>query len=217
MWQWKDDSTRIVPKLSYVKKFEPWEWVIGTGIYVEDVSLEIAALEKQMTNISIGIIFLITLLLSFISYQNIKTEKHRLQAESDLHESREKFKSIVEASPEGLVMILENKQIYFNRTICQMFGYLEDEIKKLGFIDVFIKQPTLSIYDFDKGELRLNRDFQSEQLETILKKKDGSKLNALLIASPISFLNNNGVVFSFKDITSTKNLSEEFNKTEKVY
>ena len=115
MWQWKDDSTRIVPKLSFVKKFEPWQWVIGTGIYIEDVSLEIAALEKQMINISVGIIFLITLLLSFISYQNIKTEKQRLQAESDLHESREKFKSIVEASSEGLVMILENKQIYFNK------------------------------------------------------------------------------------------------------
>ncbi len=214
MWQWKDDSTRIVPKLSYVKKFEPWQWVIGTGIYIEDVSIEIAALEKQMINISIGIIFLITLLLSFISYQNIKTEKHRLQAESDLHESREKFKSIVEASSEGLVMILENKQIYFNKTICQMLGYLEDEIKTLRFADIFVKQPALSIYNFDNGELKVNSDFQSEQMESVLKKKDSSKLNALLIASPISFLNNNGVVFSFKDITAAKNLSDEISKTE---
>lgn len=26
-----------VPKLSYVKGFEPWGWVIGTGIYIDDV------------------------------------------------------------------------------------------------------------------------------------------------------------------------------------
>ena len=32
MWQWKDDSTRIVPKLSYVKEFAPWGWIVGTGI-----------------------------------------------------------------------------------------------------------------------------------------------------------------------------------------
>ena len=25
MWQWKDDSTQIVPKLSYVKGFENWD------------------------------------------------------------------------------------------------------------------------------------------------------------------------------------------------
>ena len=209
MWQWKDDSTRIVPKLSFVKKFEPWQWVLGTGIYIEDVSLEIAALEKQMINISVGIIFLITLLLSFISYQNIKTEKQRLQAESDLHESREKFKSIVEASSEGLVMILENKQIYFNKTISQMLGYSEEEIKELDFANIFSVVPILSIYDFNLGELKLNKDFKSEQLETILKKKDGASINALLIASPISFLNNNGIVFSFKDITTTRNLTSE--------
>ncbi len=214
MWQWKDDSTRIVPKLSFVKKFEPWQWVIGTGIYIEDVSLEIAALEKQMINISIGIIFLVTLLLSFISYQNIKTEKQRLQAEADLNESREKFKSIVEASSEGLVMILENKQIYFNRTISLMLGYLEEEMKDLDFVNIFSNPPALSIYDFNLSELKLNKDFKSEQLETLLKKKDGSLINALLVASPISFLNNNGVVFSFKDITTTKNLTAEIDKSE---
>ena len=26
MWQWKDDTSRIVPKLSYVKGFAPWGW-----------------------------------------------------------------------------------------------------------------------------------------------------------------------------------------------
>ena len=46
MWQWNDDSTRVVPKLSYVRLFEPWEWVIGTGIYIEDVRHEIRRLEK---------------------------------------------------------------------------------------------------------------------------------------------------------------------------
>lgn len=42
MWQWKDDKTRIVPKISYVKAYEPWGWIIGTGIYIEDVSDQIS-------------------------------------------------------------------------------------------------------------------------------------------------------------------------------
>jgi len=33
------------PKLSYVKGFEPWGWVIGTGIYIDDVD---ALFRKQM-------------------------------------------------------------------------------------------------------------------------------------------------------------------------
>ncbi|MDI6746086.1 MAG: cache domain-containing protein, partial [Rhodocyclaceae bacterium] len=30
-------TEELYPKLSYVKKFDPWGWVIGTGIYIDDV------------------------------------------------------------------------------------------------------------------------------------------------------------------------------------
>ncbi len=30
-------TTELYPKLSYVKKFEPWGWVIGTGVYIDDL------------------------------------------------------------------------------------------------------------------------------------------------------------------------------------
>ncbi len=33
----KPGHDRPVPKLSYVKRFAPWGWVIGTGIYIDDV------------------------------------------------------------------------------------------------------------------------------------------------------------------------------------
>ena len=32
-----------VEKLSYVKRFGPWDWIIGTGIYIDDVRAAIAA------------------------------------------------------------------------------------------------------------------------------------------------------------------------------
>jgi methyl-accepting chemotaxis protein len=31
-------STELYTKLSYVKKFEPWGWLIGSGIYIDDVA-----------------------------------------------------------------------------------------------------------------------------------------------------------------------------------
>ncbi len=37
-YQWaKASGGKPVDKLSYVKAFEPWNWVIGTGIYIDDV------------------------------------------------------------------------------------------------------------------------------------------------------------------------------------
>lgn len=37
-WQYYDDPERIEPKLSYVAEFEPWQWIVGTGVYVNDVN-----------------------------------------------------------------------------------------------------------------------------------------------------------------------------------
>jgi len=37
MWQYKTDTNRIVAKTSYIKTFEPWNWVIGTDIYTVDI------------------------------------------------------------------------------------------------------------------------------------------------------------------------------------
>jgi methyl-accepting chemotaxis protein len=36
-------TTELFPKLSYVKKFEPWAWLIGSGIYVDDVEAAVRA------------------------------------------------------------------------------------------------------------------------------------------------------------------------------
>jgi methyl-accepting chemotaxis protein len=37
-YRWsKQGASTPVPKLSYVKRFAPWGWVVGTGIYIDDV------------------------------------------------------------------------------------------------------------------------------------------------------------------------------------
>jgi methyl-accepting chemotaxis protein len=37
-YRWpKPGKDKAVPKLSFVKSFEPWGWIIGTGIYIDDV------------------------------------------------------------------------------------------------------------------------------------------------------------------------------------
>ena len=34
----KPNETQAVEKISYVKQFAPWGWILGTGIYIDDVS-----------------------------------------------------------------------------------------------------------------------------------------------------------------------------------
>jgi len=57
----KAGSSKPVPKLSYVELYKPWGWVIGTGIYIDDVN---AAMQK--IQISIFVVLLIILGLTFM-------------------------------------------------------------------------------------------------------------------------------------------------------
>jgi methyl-accepting chemotaxis protein len=57
----KPDSKDVQPKLSYVKLYAPWGWVIGTGIYIDDLEKEFRSQALQL-----GGIVLLTIIISIV-------------------------------------------------------------------------------------------------------------------------------------------------------
>jgi len=80
-WQWMDDPKRVVPKISYVKGFAPWGWIVGTGIYVEDVRDEIASITRKLTLACLGILAVIVALSVYIVRRSIIGQQEKQQAE----------------------------------------------------------------------------------------------------------------------------------------
>jgi len=77
-WQEHDNPSAIVPKISYVKGFAPWGWVIGTGVYVEDVETEINVLIQNGVAAAVVICtfnFLILISIIMVSYMTHKKER----------------------------------------------------------------------------------------------------------------------------------------------
>lgn len=64
-----------VLKLTYVKAFAPWDWIVGTGIYLDDIEREIAAAEADYRDILIeesvsgALLFASFFLLSLVIYR----------------------------------------------------------------------------------------------------------------------------------------------------
>ncbi len=55
-------TTELYTKLSYVKKFEPWGWVLGSGIYIDDVKKDISAVKWLLVALnSVFAIFMLVL------------------------------------------------------------------------------------------------------------------------------------------------------------
>lgn len=66
IWSDKKDPTKSAPKLSYVKSFKPWGWVLGTGIYINDVNDYISSLMMKYIAFSALGIIAISFLISFV-------------------------------------------------------------------------------------------------------------------------------------------------------
>src|SRR5574344_1069128 len=67
-YYWDKPNKKNDPKekFSYVQKFEPWDWIIGTGAYVDDIEAEVALMQEN-TNTKIATIIASIALFSFIS------------------------------------------------------------------------------------------------------------------------------------------------------
>ena len=77
-WQENDNASHIIPKISYVKEFVPWGWIIGTGIYVDDIETEITQLIRNGVTAAIAICtFNVMILIWIVSVSYLKHKKER--------------------------------------------------------------------------------------------------------------------------------------------
>ena len=67
MWQKGADAKKIIPKLSFVQVYKPWNWLVGTGVYIEDVKDEIFSIKLNLVIATIVLASLAWLLLYLFS------------------------------------------------------------------------------------------------------------------------------------------------------
>ncbi|HET9740381.1 MAG TPA: cache domain-containing protein, partial [Solirubrobacteraceae bacterium] len=85
MWE-RPGEEQPVPKLSYVAGFEPWGWVVGTGVYIDDIDAAVHA-ETITVAWQTGFILLLICALAFVISRgisrpvaNVETAMRRLAA-----------------------------------------------------------------------------------------------------------------------------------------
>jgi signal transduction histidine kinase len=87
-WQSRGNKYHIVPKISFVKGFAPWGWIIGTGVYIEDIKAEISIIINRVITFSLVILLLIALLMGSIISISYKTHLQQQKAEDELKKTQ---------------------------------------------------------------------------------------------------------------------------------
>ncbi len=136
-WQWQDDPSRIFSKISYVQEYRPWHWIVGTGVYVEDVRAQIATITERMTFIFLGILGVIALLSVYIVWQGATGESHRLKIEESLRKSENKYRLLAETAREIILRFDSDLRVnYANTAWVSCSEYPLAEMTNMSILDI---------------------------------------------------------------------------------
>jgi signal transduction histidine kinase len=71
-----------IPKVSYIAGFDPWQWTIGTGVYIDDIAAEFLAILAQLVLIASAIFGIATVCGYFVN-QNISAALGQLNVQME--------------------------------------------------------------------------------------------------------------------------------------
>jgi two-component system, cell cycle sensor histidine kinase and response regulator CckA len=135
------------------------------------------------------------------------------QADEALRESESRFKSIFDFANDGILLIdIETKKFFSgNMSLCNMLGFLPEEISSYGLSGIIPENERTYVLDIfekqAKREIVVARDVP-------LKRNDGTIIYADVSSSLIEVSGKTYICGFFRDITRRKEAEEERRKVE---
>jgi PAS domain S-box-containing protein len=217
LWQWQDDSSRIISKCSFVRGFEPWGWIIGTGIYIEDVDQMIDSIISKL-RILLAIILVFVLILStYTVRQARKLEMARFLSMRGWQDVETRYRTLVESMNEGMGIQDENDTIVFvNESFCRILGYSKEEL---------IGKNVYALFDDKNGDILKQQTEQRRQNEQIslyelkLIGKNKKEIHLLVSGHPFYDQSNDfsGTFALIIDITELKEKDLAYRESEEKF
>ncbi len=137
----------------------------------------------------------------------------QMQAEEALRESESRFKNIFEYANDGILLVdIETRKFLMgNMSLCNMLGFLPEEISSCGTSDIIPEDALNYVMDIFEKQIRreiiLARDIP-------LKRKDGTIIYADVNSSLVEVKGKTYICGFLRDISRRKKAEEEHRKVE---
>ncbi len=170
-----------------------------------------------MTDISPGtwrfyvlvfVLALITFLLFILLRQVLADEALRQTAAERLETADEKYKSLLETSAEGVLMILNHKIEYANIVFLAMSGYTQKELKGMRFEDLIIGMHESSL-KLDNLLHDMGEAGRTLTIEARIFCKRGDLRDVVLLLSRIEINKKEGCILISKDMSGRERIEQE--------
>ena len=122
IWQWQDMPDKVGPKISHVRRFSPWGWIIGTGFHLKDIEKEVSVRNRDL-------IILTFALLGVMVFLSVYTIVQSRSAGRQIEESAALFKGIFNHSQHSIgVLAPEGQLLMVNKVLLDFADVAAEDI-----------------------------------------------------------------------------------------
>ncbi len=205
-WQWKDDVGRVVPKLSYVRGFPAWGYIIGTGVYLDDVHEEMRGLRTRLLTATLAILAAIVLLMLYGLKQTLDADAQARQALQGLKDSEQKYRLLSEAVGEGSLLAAEGKVLHPNRALLELLNCSAESLVGKPLASLFVDPDAARLLD---GALSHATEGMVWQREMQVVTPANVVLEAEITVFAVEILGQRGLSLVVRDLSAGKRLARE--------
>ncbi len=206
-WQWKDNPGLIVKKTSYFMYFKPWDWIIGTGVYLDDMQNDLTALKSSILIVGGISASIASILLFWLAWKSVNSSQKNQEFTEALREREQDLRITLESIGDAVITTNPYGIIQrFNRSAENLTGWSSEKAIGLHIGSVLkIKRETQDKYctNFTEiiAELELNSNTPSSRLIlsdlnntnhiinttfTYITAEDGTKLGVVVVLRDVS-------------------------------
>jgi two-component system, sensor histidine kinase and response regulator len=134
----------------------------------------------------------------------------RREANAAVRESEERFRSLSDATFEGIAISEDGMVLETNRAFAEMFGYEPSEVVGMSALDLIAPESREMVRE------KISSGFE-EPYETVGLKKDGTRFDLEVRGRAFSYRGLAARVAAVRDITERNRAAEELRKSEERY
>ncbi|PKM30990.1 MAG: methyl-accepting chemotaxis protein [Gammaproteobacteria bacterium HGW-Gammaproteobacteria-12] len=159
-YRWpKPGATDPVPKISYVELFQPWGWIIGSGVYVDDVQAEFRAQAIKAMGIGLLIALLLTGLVALITRSIVQPLQAAVDAMASISSGEGDLTRNLDSHGRDELTALST---YFNAFTAKLRHVIRQMLDSAGSLD----QAARSLGDIS-SEAQRHSQQQAQQMELV--------------------------------------------------
>jgi PAS domain S-box-containing protein len=143
-------------------------------------------------------------------------ETERKQVEVALRKSEEKYRTVVEISPDGIAIASKGRHVFVNKSLARMFG-VSDPDEMIGKPIMDYIHPDYRKVVRERLEWQTKRKKVAPLIEEKMLRTDGTIIDTEVAAAPLEYQGEEAILAFIRDISDRKRSEESLHESEERY